>query len=159
MSEARLEGQGSPKGIKRWLYRAPIWFYRAKLGFLLRHRFLLLETIGHKSGKKRRAVLEVVAEEDDAVYLASAWGTKAHWHKNITANPSVTVQLGSSIYETEAEPIDADEAHRVLSKYAAAHPRALRKLANYMLDEPGETTEEHVTRVSAVIPFVRLPKP
>jgi hypothetical protein len=31
-----------PKGLSRLFYRAPIWLYRLKLGWLLGHRFLLL---------------------------------------------------------------------------------------------------------------------
>jgi hypothetical protein len=30
----------------RWLMRAPIWLYRARLGFLFRSRMLMLEHIG-----------------------------------------------------------------------------------------------------------------
>ena len=44
----------------RALVRAPIWLYRARLGFVMGHRMLLLEHIGRKSGARRYAVLEVV---------------------------------------------------------------------------------------------------
>ena len=45
----------------RWLVRAPIWLYRARLGFLFGERLLMLEHTGRKSGLLRLAVLEIVA--------------------------------------------------------------------------------------------------
>jgi hypothetical protein len=37
----------------RALMRAPIWLYRARLGFLFGSRTLMLEHIGRKSGARR----------------------------------------------------------------------------------------------------------
>ena len=159
MAEAKLQSKGSPTGIKRAMFRAPIFFYKAKLGFLLGERFVMLEHIGRNSGERRRVVLEVVANEPDAVYVPSAWGTRAQWYQNIQANPDVVVHLGRHSYETVAEAIDKDEAHRVMAAYGEAHPKTLGRLANYMLEDPGETTEEQVDQVATVVPFVRLPKP
>ena len=159
MAEAKLPAQGSPKGIKRAFYRAPIWFYKAKLGLLFGERFLMLEHIGRKTGEMRQVVLEVVANEPDAVYVAAAWGSEAQWFRNVEANPNVTVHLGRSVYTALAAPIDHDEAHRVLTDYSEAHPKTLSRLAKFMLDDPGSTTAEHVDLITAVVPFVRLPKP
>lgn len=44
----------------RWFVRAPIWLFRARLGFLLGSRLLMLEHLGRKSGGRRHVVLEVV---------------------------------------------------------------------------------------------------
>jgi deazaflavin-dependent oxidoreductase (nitroreductase family) len=158
MAQAKLEAKGSPTGVARWLYRAPIWLYRAHLGFVMGHRFVMIEHIGRKSGKKRQTVLEVVAEEDDAVYLAAAWGSKAQWLQNVRANPEVTVHLGKFRFESNAQVLEKEEAFRVLSEYSVAHPKTLRGLTRFMLDDPGETTEDLVKNVSDLVPFVRLSK-
>lgn len=159
MATAKLGGKGSPKGLSRLFFRAPIWLYKARLGFLLGHRFVMIEHVGRKSGLKRQVVLEVVANEPDATYVAAAWGDRAQWLKNVRANSRVTVHLAGSRFETDAEIIDKDAAHEVLTKYAQHHPRALAGLSRFMLEDPGGTLEEQVDNVSEVVPFVRLPKP
>jgi deazaflavin-dependent oxidoreductase (nitroreductase family) len=154
----RLERQGSPTGWKRALFRAPIPLYRAGLGFLLGRRFTMLEHKGRKTGETRRTVLEVVADDTDAVYVAAAWGERAQWLKNIEADPDVVFHLGSHRYTTRAEMVDRDTSLSLMMRYASEHPAALGKLAKLMLDEPGDTPEEQARRVAETIPMVRLPK-
>jgi len=38
-----------PRGLVRLAFRAPIWLYRAHLGWLLGYRFVLLTHTGRKS--------------------------------------------------------------------------------------------------------------
>jgi len=159
VAEAKLEAKGSPRGIQRWFFRAPIWLYKAHLGFLMGHRFVMIEHIGRKSGEMRQVVLEVVAEEVDAVYVAAAWGSRAHWLQNVRADPHVTVHLGMTKYSTLASQIDRATAVEVLAEYSAAHPKTLGNLSRFMLDDPGETNEEKVKSISELVPMVRLPKP
>ena len=79
----------------RWLVRAPIWLYRARLGFLLGSRLLMLEHLGRKSGTRRYVVLEVVARPRPGTYVvASGFGTRAQWFRNVRANPHVRVYAG-----------------------------------------------------------------
>jgi deazaflavin-dependent oxidoreductase (nitroreductase family) len=158
MSGARLQRKGSPRGIQRMLFRAPIGLYRSRLGFLLGTRFLMLEHVGRRSGETRRTVLEVVLNEEDAVYVASGWGSSSQWLRNIEANPSVVFHLGAKRYETTAVIVDQAEAKRVMDAYAVEHPKALGRLASFMLDDPGETLDVQAQRVAETIPIVRLPK-
>jgi hypothetical protein len=44
----------------RRLVRAPIWLYRARLGFLFGPRLIMLEHTARKSGARCYVVLEVV---------------------------------------------------------------------------------------------------
>jgi deazaflavin-dependent oxidoreductase (nitroreductase family) len=79
----------------RWLARAPIGLYRARLGFLLGSRLLMLEHLGRKSGARRYAVLEVVARPRPGTYVvASGFGTRAQWFRNVRANPHVRIYAG-----------------------------------------------------------------
>lgn len=158
MSEPRLQRKGSPRGLQRLAFRAPIGLYRVNLGFLLGTRFLMLEHVGRKSGETRRTVLEVVLNEEDAAYIAAGWGASAQWFRNIQANPSVVFHLGTKRYETTAVIVDRAEARKVMDVYAAAHPKALGRLAAFMLDDPGETLDVQAQRVADTIPIVRLPK-
>lgn len=158
MSETRLERAGSPKGWKRALFRAPIYLYRAGLGFLLGKRFVMLEHVGRKSGQIRYTVLEVVVNDPDAVYVAAAWGSRAQWLQNVEVHPEVVVHLGSRRFTTEVEMVEEGQAEILMQRYASAHPAALGKLAAFMLDDPAETPAEQARQVADNIPLVRLSK-
>ena len=58
-----------------------------------------------------------------------------------------------------AEALEREEAFRVLTEYSVADPRTLAGSSRFMLNDPGETVAEQIEEVSAVVPFVRLPKP
>lgn len=158
MPTARLERAGSPKGVQRLLFRAPIGLYRIGLGFVFGKRFVMLEHTGRKSGETRRTVLEVVVNDPDAIYVAAGWGSQAQWLKNVKANPRVTVHLGSRKFSCVAELISKETANAVMSRYAADHPKTLDELAAFMLDDPGDSPVEHAARIAATIPMVRLSK-
>lgn len=49
-----------PTGVRRMLYRLPVWLYRARLGVLLGTRFVLINHVGRKTGRWRQVVVEVV---------------------------------------------------------------------------------------------------
>ncbi len=158
MSESRFERKGSPTGLQRLFFRAPIPIYRAGLGFLLGKRLLMLEHVGRKSGETRRTVLEVVADQEDAVYVAAAWGSKAQWLANIEANPAVVFYHGSHRYSTTAEIIGVDQAREIMAGYADEHPGLLKRLSSMMIDDPAETPEGQADQIAETIPMVRLPK-
>jgi deazaflavin-dependent oxidoreductase (nitroreductase family) len=158
VAHTRLESQGSPRGLKRLLFRAPIPLYRVGLGFLLGKRFLMLEHTGRKSGEVRRTVLEVVVDDPDAAYVAAAWGSKAQWLQNVKADPEVSFHLGPRTYATRAEMVGIEEARSLMNRYAAAHPKALARLSAFMLEDPGDTVQEQAGQVAESVPMVRLPK-
>lgn len=159
MEPTKLESKGSPSGLQRLLFRAPIWLYRARLGFLLGKRFCMIEHRGRKTGRMRRTVLEVVARSGGPIYVAAAWGKKAEWLKNLEADPHVVVHSAGSRYETKAIVIDHDRANTVLSDYADHHPKTLRSLARFMLEDPGSTVEQSIERIASSVPIVELPRP
>lgn len=134
----------------------PIYLYRWKLGFLLGHRFVMIEHVGRKSGKTRQTVLEVVWIHERQVYVAAAWGIASDWYQNIVQHPHVTVRIASEEYGANAQVVDDATANNVMASYAEHHPKAFRGLARYTLDEPGSTVSESVERVSAAVPVVRL---
>ena len=110
----------------RCLARAPIGLYRARLGFLLGSRLLMLEHLGRKSGARRYVVLEVVAHPRPGTYVvASGFGTKAQWFRNVRANPHVRVYAGGrGPAPATARLRTTEETAATLAAYAAGHPRA-----------------------------------
>jgi deazaflavin-dependent oxidoreductase (nitroreductase family) len=114
----------------RWVVRAPIWLFRARLGLLFGKRMLMLEHIGRKTGARRYVVLEVVAHPNPRTYVvASGFGERAQWLRNVRSNPNVRVVVGSAPPQpATARVLDQTEARSALETYARSHPIAWRSL-------------------------------
>ncbi|MFQ3536363.1 MAG: nitroreductase family deazaflavin-dependent oxidoreductase [Aggregatilineales bacterium] len=80
------------QGVRRQLFRAPLYMWRLGLSALLPPTFALLTTRGRKSGLPRRTTVESNCIEG-SYYIVSAWGAQADWFKNIQAHPEVTLQV------------------------------------------------------------------
>lgn len=128
-----------PRGVLRLLARAPIALYRLRLGWLLGGRFLLLEHRGRRTGKPRRNVLEVVLQDDEPerYFVASAWGERSDWLRNVEADPNVLVRVGRRRREATAARVGEGEAERVFATYASRHRLAFRALSGMLgSDDP-----------------------
>lgn len=147
-----------PSGVQRWLFRAPIWLYRANLGWLFGDRFLLLMHRGRNSGKRRYVLVEVVYHDqaDDTYYIASGWGEKANWFRNIQHDPQVMIQVGRQRSQRLASCLPPDEAASIFFKYAQAHPTAMRALSGFMLGTPVPPTAEGAQQLADSVPLVAL---
>lgn len=136
------------------LMRAPIWLYRARLGALLGPRLLMLEHRGRRSGLPRYVVLEVLDHPAPGRYLvASGFGEKAQWFRNITADPRVRVTVGSRApAAATARRLPQPEADRALAAYAERHRRSWARFRG-VLDR---TLGTPVTTVNTALPIVEL---
>jgi deazaflavin-dependent oxidoreductase (nitroreductase family) len=114
----------------RALVRAPIWLYRAHLGFVMGHRMLLLEHIGRKTGARRYAVLEVVERPaPDEYVIVSGFGARSQWYRNIMAEPRVRVSVGRRRdVPAVATPLSRDSAKAALARYAEHHPKTWARI-------------------------------
>jgi len=123
-----------PKGLLAWLFKLPISFYRMHLGGLLGDRFLLLTHTGRKTGRLHQTVVEVVQHDraSETFYVASGWGEKSNWYKNIMAHPQVTIQVGNREYSAMSERVSSEQGAQIILDYARKHPLALRELSRIM---------------------------
>ncbi|MEU6132827.1 nitroreductase family deazaflavin-dependent oxidoreductase [Saccharopolyspora sp. NPDC047091] len=131
----------------RALMRAPVLLYRARLGALLGPRLLLLEHVGRNSGMARRVVLEVLATpEPDVHVVASGFGARAQWYRNVVANPQVRVSTGRHRDRpATARRLTTAEADAMLADYARRHPRAWAKFKDVLRGTLGEEVTERDT--------------
>jgi deazaflavin-dependent oxidoreductase (nitroreductase family) len=117
---SRRERQPAPPGgIVRWLLGLPRLLYRARLGFILGHRFLVLVNAGRRSGRRHETPLEVIRYDPrtrEAV-VAAGWGRKTQWLYNVEAGLSREVWIGRERYVPEFRILGLDEAVEVLSRY------------------------------------------
>ena len=123
-----------PTGVRRALFRAPIWLYRLRMGPVLGRRFILINHVGRISGQVRQAVVEVVAIDggNGAIIVASGFGSTSDWYLNVLATPTISVQLGSRRFPVIARRLSPDEAADTMARYARRHPLAGRELCRFM---------------------------
>jgi deazaflavin-dependent oxidoreductase (nitroreductase family) len=105
---------------------------------------LLLHTTGAKSGKERVNPM-MYLELDDHIYVfASKAGahTDPDWHRNLVANPGVTIEIGNETVAAEAVPVLDGERDRIYAVQAGRYPG----FAEY---------QEKTSRVIPVVELVR----
>jgi deazaflavin-dependent oxidoreductase (nitroreductase family) len=138
----------------RRLMRAPIWIYKARAGALLGSRLMMLEHIGRKSGARRYAVLEVVNHPDPHTYvIASGFGEKAEWFRNVRANPHVRVYAGSHApAPATARVLTQQEADHALAEYIGRHPQAWAGFKSVL----EQTLGGPITDTNTQLPMVEL---
>ncbi len=114
----------------RWLVRAPVWLYRARLGAVLGRRLLMLQHTGRTSGLPRYVVLEVVDHPTpDRWIVVSGFGERAQWYRNVRHDPQVRLYVGSRRpVPAVATRLDPDDGGQVLERYADEHPQAWSRL-------------------------------
>ncbi|MGH9498641.1 MAG: nitroreductase family deazaflavin-dependent oxidoreductase [Terriglobales bacterium] len=107
------------KGVLWYFFRAPVYLYRWKLGWLFGHRLLLLTHIGRRSGLRRQTVLEVVQYRQDGpeVVVANGFGPDSDWLRNIEAKPGEEVTIDSEHFIAMHRFLGEEEALRVMQGY------------------------------------------
>lgn len=128
----------------RWLVRAPIWVFRLRLGFLFGGRLLLLEHIGRTSGEWRYVVLECVERRTPTrIVIASGFGARAQWLRNLRANPGCRVSIGTRYRRAAtARELDSDEAAETMTRYRQEHPTAYRELSGVIEESIGGSIDD-----------------
>jgi deazaflavin-dependent oxidoreductase (nitroreductase family) len=145
-----------PRGLLRFGFRLPIWLYRLHLGWLLGDRFLLLTHTGRKSGLPHQTVIEVIRHDkvDDTCLVASGWGTRSDWFRNIQKTPGVTITLGSRKWTTRALILSENEGALELLDYARRHPHAFREISSLLAGHSLAGTEENCRDLAKAVPIV-----
>ncbi|MFP6807654.1 MAG: nitroreductase family deazaflavin-dependent oxidoreductase [Pseudomonadales bacterium] len=146
-----------PKGLKLALFRAPIYLYHLKLGFLFGERFILLKHWGRITGELKEAVVEVI-DQDKAtgkIFSASGYGERSQWFKNISANGKVLITIKNKEYNAVARIITESEAEDTLLRYSKEHPKSIKgvaRLSGYDMD--GD--DEDIIEFSKIIKIVEF---
>jgi proline iminopeptidase len=102
----------------------------------------LLTTTGRTSGESRTVPLIYAADGDRCIVVASKGGAPEHpsWYRNLTANPTVQVQVKGEKFRALARTVEGQERARCWAIASAQWP-------NY---------NEYVKRTTRMIPVVAL---
>jgi deazaflavin-dependent oxidoreductase (nitroreductase family) len=134
VATTRITQPAPPRGVLRALLRLPVHLYRARLGFLLGHRFLLLIHIGRRSGRCYETVLEVVHYDSRTAesVVVAGWGRRTQWFHNVAAGGALTIMTGGARYAPEHRQLTDDEAATVVARYERRN-RLIRPLVRAVL--------------------------
>ena len=150
-----------PHAALRVAFRVPSVLYRWNLGWLLGHRFLLLEHTGRRTGAQYQTVLEVLtyAPGSRESTVLSGWGRSADWYRNVEARAPNNITIGRETFAASHEVLDEQEAASVLAEYEAHNRwlspiirRVLGALAGTRYDGSDESRRSLVRR----LPIVRF---
>jgi deazaflavin-dependent oxidoreductase (nitroreductase family) len=113
----------------RRLTRLPVALYRLGCGFLLGSRLVMIEHVGRSSNLRRFVVVECIERFDSVVRVASGFGRRAQWYRNVAANEIAYISTGH-LNRVPATPrlLTKAESDIHLRRYAEHHPQAWRRL-------------------------------
>ena len=95
-------------GWRKTLWKAPIQLWRLGLAPIIGHHTMLITQTGRKSGLPRRTMVEY-HRIDGTKYAPCAFGKRAHWYKNIEADPLVTIQSAHGVESATAHRVTDDQ--------------------------------------------------
>lgn len=152
-----LVAKPKPTGITRLVFQAPAWLYRARLGFLMGKRFLMVEHRGRKTGTLYRTVIEVVGRHPDRSewIVIAGYGPTSDWYRNLKAGTLEAVWIGSKRLAATVRFLQPQEAGQVMSDYEGAHPRTAENLLKWV-GVSYDGTEEGRVEMMKQIPMVAL---
>ena len=107
------------KNMLWYFFRAPVYLYRWRLGWLFGHRILLLTHTGRRTGLRRQTVLEVVEYREDGpeAVVVNGFGPNSDWLLNIQAKPGEEVTVGWQHFVASHRFLDEEEAMEVMRGY------------------------------------------
>lgn len=124
------------------IFKLPLMLYRAGLGWLFGHRFMLLTHIGRRSGKLHQTVLAVLEFDPDTreIKAMSAWSA-SDWYLNLQAHPAVLVETGFISYAPVQGTMAPEEIATLFMSYRKKHPifsRIVCRIPGWRIDSSYE---------------------
>ena len=122
-----------PNPLLKFFFKTPVFLYKIGLGGferLIGAEWMLLTTVGRKSGKPRRTMVDILEydKEADTYYIEAAYGSRADWYKNIQANPVFDAQVGRRKFKARAGALTADGAADQLVEFYRRKPAYTRSV-------------------------------
>lgn len=152
---------GRPEGLLQTVFRSPVMLYRLGLSQFFPPLFVMMTAPGRKTGLLRHAPVECRAEED-RIWVISAYGEKAHWYRNVTAQERITLQRGGEAFAAGVRALtDPDETLAAALRFEdtmgeAAFSQTFGRWLGVPVDADRATREAAYGRLR-VVEFTRLP--
>jgi deazaflavin-dependent oxidoreductase (nitroreductase family) len=139
-----------PRGWLKIFFKVPVFVARMGLAGwerLLGLEWMLLITVGRKSGKKRYTMVDVLLydRETDTYFIEVGFGKNSDWYKNIQVNPGFEAQVGGRRFSAMVEELPPDKAGDVMVDFVRRRPtysKSIMKVIGIPL-----TTEEELRKM------------
>lgn len=82
--------------------------------------YAIIETVGRRSGRRRRTVVGV-HREDDTLWIVAEQGRRAGYVRNLEAQSRVRVRLRGRWWQGMAQVVEEDEPRARLRSFGRAH--------------------------------------
>ena len=137
MDEITSETDASPKrpgGLLLFIYRLPVHLYHWRLGWLLRHRFLMLSHKGRKSGRIYQTVVEVIHYNPSTKesIVVSMLGQNSDWYQNIRMCAAMEIRTGRLRYIPNQRFLTKEETYATFIDFENRHQWAARRLIGFL---------------------------
>jgi deazaflavin-dependent oxidoreductase (nitroreductase family) len=110
--------------LQRYLLNPPVRL-AVRLGLV--PGYVLLETTGRRTGKRRRTVVGALRDGDE-LWVVAEQGLHAGWVRNIETTPSVRVLIARRWHRATAAVDEADDAQARLERFGRpTHARIVRR--------------------------------
>jgi deazaflavin-dependent oxidoreductase (nitroreductase family) len=95
-------------------------------GYHATMQLLLLTTTGARTGQRRAVPLTYLPDGDRYIVTAGNAGSDRHpaWYYNLVANPDVTIEVETEVFEAVAIIADEPEREALYGLFAATYPQA-----------------------------------
>jgi deazaflavin-dependent oxidoreductase (nitroreductase family) len=95
-------------------------------GYHATMQLLLLTTTGARTGQRRAVPLTYLPDGDRYIVTAGNAGSDRHpaWYYNLVANPDVTIEVETEVFEAVAIIADEPEREALYGPFAATYPQA-----------------------------------
>ena len=147
-----------PSGPLGLLLRLPVHFYNAGLGWLFGSRMLLINHVGRVTGKQRQVVLELIEHdrEKGRYVVASGWGHKAAWYRNLLHTPDVTIKVGNRSIPVTAVPMPPEEAIDFMEAYYWRNRHMAKRLLPHLYGYSVDGSRADFREVAENVPVMTL---
>jgi len=122
-----------PNALQKFFFKFPVWF--AKIGFggwekLIGAEWMLITTVGRKSGKPRETMVDVMDYDAaaDTYYIEAAYGDRADWYKNMQAHPVFEARVGRRKFKATATPLSNEGAGEMMVQFFRKKPAYTRSV-------------------------------
>ena len=122
-----------PGKFLKFFFKIPLLMH--KLGFggwekLIGAQWMLITTIGRKTGKRRETMVDVMDYDKaaDTYYIEAAYGAHADWYKNIQSNPIFEAQIGRRKFKARAGALTTEGAADLLVQFYRQKPAYTRSV-------------------------------
>jgi deazaflavin-dependent oxidoreductase (nitroreductase family) len=134
----------------------PAILFKIGLGFIL-PRQMFLTTIGRKTGKPHKVVVDIVKhdKDNDVYFVNAAWGLRSDWFKNLVANPNVQVQVARRKFSGKATVLPSEEAGEILVEFINQHPIYVRIMMR-LIGIKIRFNEEDICSLVSEMPIVAI---